>query len=67
MQDETGPNNSRLYHYGARTFDLPELKLLIDAVSSSKFISVKKSQELIEKITTLSSVFEAEKLVTRIH
>ena len=62
-----GPSNSKLYHYGTRPFDLAELKLLIDAVSSSQFISVKKSQELIEKICKLTSRYEAEKLTARIY
>jgi predicted DNA-binding transcriptional regulator YafY len=39
---------------GAREFELPELKLLVDAVQSSKFISEKKSTRLIEKLATLA-------------
>lgn len=35
---------------------LPELKLLIDAVESSKFITAKKSAELIEKLSRMSSI-----------
>lgn len=50
------------YYYDDRLFDIPELKLLIDAVSSSKFITEKKSKELIEKLTTLTSEYNAEKL-----
>ena len=38
-----------------RTFDAPELKLLIDAVESSKFITASKSKELVKKISTLAS------------
>ena len=38
-----------------RMFELPELKLLADAVQSSKFITEKKSDELIAKIGTLLS------------
>lgn len=37
------------YFIGAREFELPELKLLIDAIESSRFISEKKSNELTEK------------------
>ena len=63
-----GPSNSKLYHYGARPFDQPELKLLIDAVSSSQFIGVKQSQgDLIDKICELTSKHEAEKLVARVY
>ena len=43
------------YYLGNRLFDLPELKLLVDAVESSKFITPKKSQELVEKIGRLAS------------
>ncbi len=39
----------------ARTFNLPELKVLVDAVASSKFITKKKSDDLIGKIITLST------------
>lgn len=50
------------YFIGSRLFELPELKLLIDAVESSKFITQKKSDELVAKLTTLTSVNQAEKL-----
>ncbi|HBR31715.1 MAG TPA: WYL domain-containing protein, partial [Clostridiales bacterium] len=39
---------------GAREFELPELKLLVDAVLSSKFITEKKSRQLIEKLASLA-------------
>ena len=38
------------YYIGSREFELPELKLLVDAVQASKFISRKKSEELIRKL-----------------
>ena len=50
------------YYLAERLFDLPELKLLIDAVESSKFITAKKSQELVGKITQLSSRNKADVL-----
>ena len=50
------------YYYDDRLFDIAELKLLIDAVSSSKFITEKKSKELIQKLTTLTSEYNAERL-----
>ena len=50
------------YYFDGRLFDVTELKLLIDAVSSSKFITEKKSKELIEKLTTLTSEYNAEQL-----
>lgn len=47
---------SKVYTYsiGKRTFELPEMKLLVDAVQSSKFITHKKSAELIKKIESRS-------------
>ena len=50
------------YYFDGRLFDVAELKILIDAVSSSKFITEKKSHELIRKLTTLTSEYNAEKL-----
>ncbi|MCR4907744.1 MAG: WYL domain-containing protein [Lachnospiraceae bacterium] len=50
------------YHVGKKQFDLAELKLLVDAVQSSKFITEKKSNELIKKITGLASEYEAMQL-----
>jgi len=43
------------YYVGSRKFELPELKLLVDAVQSSKFITAKKSEELINKLKTLTN------------
>ena len=42
------------YNLYGRQFDIPELKLLIDAVESSKFITAHKSQELVEKLSRLA-------------
>jgi predicted DNA-binding transcriptional regulator YafY len=50
------------YFIGSRLFELPELKLLIDAVESSKFITEKKSEELVKKLSSLTSVNQSEKL-----
>lgn len=50
------------YYIGSREFELAELKLLVDAVWSSKFITDKKSKELIRKINSLTSKGEARKL-----
>jgi predicted DNA-binding transcriptional regulator YafY len=43
------------YFVGNRLFELPELKLLVDAVQCSKFITHRKSNELIKKIESLAS------------
>ncbi len=50
------------YYIGARDFELPELKLLVDAVQSSKFITVKKSEELIGKLMKLINEQKASEL-----
>lgn len=50
------------YRLMSRTFELPELKLLVDAVGASKFITRKKSLSLIEKLETLCSRHEAREL-----
>lgn len=62
--DKDGKSNS--YHFGSRIFELPELKMLVDAVSSSRFISAEKSEVLIRKISSLASRYEAKKLTARI-
>lgn len=50
------------YHIVNRQFELAELKLLVDSVQSAKFITVKKSNELIKKIEGLASKYEASQL-----
>ena len=50
------------YFCGSHMFELAELKLLVDAVQSSKFITKKKSEELIKKINRLTDIYSAEKL-----
>lgn len=50
------------YYVASREFELPELKLLVDAVQSSKFITQKKSNELIEKIERLTCDSQAKQL-----
>ena len=47
------------YYVGLRDFELPEIKLLIDSVQSSKFITERKTMQLIRKLAGLMSVHEA--------
>ena len=54
------------YHIVSRDFDIAELKILIDAVESAKFISKDKSQNLVGKISKLAGPFAAEKLTRNI-
>lgn len=51
----------------SRDFELPELKLLVDAIQSSKFITGKKSRDLIKKLGSLSSKYDAAKLNRQVH
>ncbi|MBO5324305.1 MAG: transcriptional regulator [Oscillospiraceae bacterium] len=46
----TKPGKNGGYYIASRNFELPELKLLIDAVQSSRYLTEKKSRELIEKL-----------------
>ena len=50
------------YYVASREFELPELKLLVDSIQSSKFITHKKTTQLIKKIETLASAHEAQLL-----
>lgn len=50
------------YYFADRKFQLPELKLLVDAVEGSKFITAKKSGELVGKIVSMASTGHAEEL-----
>ena len=50
------------YYLGAREFELPELKLLVDSVQSARFITDRKSKELIGKLEALVSRHQARQL-----
>lgn len=50
------------YYMGSREFEIAELKLLVDAVASSKFMTEKKSNDLIKKLENLASHNEAKAL-----
>lgn len=62
--DVIGEKDGRnfVYHVGKKQFEIAELKLLVDAIQSSKFITEKKSNELIKKLTGLASDYEASQL-----
>ena len=55
------------YHVGSRDFELAEVKLLIDAIQSSKFITQSKSNKLIKKIEGLTSEYEAKSLHRQVY
>lgn len=55
------------YHLVSRKFEMAELKLLVDAIQSSKFITAKKSNELIKKLESLTSNYEAKQLQRQVY
>ena len=55
------------YHVVDRPFELPELKLLVDAIQSSRFITERKSNTLIRKLEKLVSRYEAMKLQRQVY
>ena len=55
----SSPGKNGGYYIASRNFELPELKLLIDAVQSSRFLTEKKSRELIEKLCNQCSIHDA--------
>lgn len=59
--------NSAGYSLLNREFELPELKLLADAVTSSRFFTEKKAHALLEKLGTLCSGYEAEQLFRKVY
>ncbi len=67
--DIVGEQKGRSYSYyiASREFEQPELKLLVDAVQSSKFVTERKSNELIRKLESLCSKHEAKKLQRQVY
>lgn len=55
------------YYVASRDFELPELKLLVDSVQSSKFITQKKTLGLIKKIEQLASSYDAQMLQRQVY
>ena len=55
------------YYVGGRDFEVPELKLLVDSVQSSKFITEKKTLSLIKKIEGLASAYDAQLLQRQVY
>lgn len=62
---QRGPGGG--YYVASRDFELPELKLLVDAIQCSRFITEKKSAELIGKIESLASEPQARALQRQVY
>jgi len=65
IKETQGKNH--LYHVASRQFEIAELKLLVDAIQSSKFITEKKSHELIKKLESFASNYEAKQLQRQVY
>jgi predicted DNA-binding transcriptional regulator YafY len=61
------PGKGGGYFISSRDFELPELKLLVDAVQSSRLITGKKSNELIKKLSKLTSAAQAGQLNRQVY
>lgn len=55
------------YYIGSREFELPELKILVDSVQSSKFVTHKKTLELIKKLERLASIYDGQLLQRQVY
>ena len=55
------------YYVGERSFETPELKLLVDSIQSSKFITQKKTMSLIKKLEGLASEYDAQLLERQVY
>lgn len=64
---QNSSRNGGGYYLGTREFELAELKLLVDAVQSSRFITLKKSRELIKKLEDKAGQHDASKLRRQVH
>ena len=62
--DIEGFQMDRTFYYQVvnRDFQLPELKLLVDAVQASKFITEKESKELIDRLSAYASKYQASQM-----
>lgn len=60
------PSTQNRYYWIDRSFDLPEIKTLIDAVESARFIPKDKSAVLLEKLRSLTSRYNSEKLIRNV-
>lgn len=65
VQIQRGPGGG--YYIASRDFELPELKLLVDAIACARFITEKKSTELIKKVESLASEPQARALQRQVY
>lgn len=66
IEIEVVPSTQKRFSLLGRKFDIPELKTLIDATESARFITKNKSAALVEKLASLTSQFNKKKLVRNV-
>lgn len=66
VEIEVVPSTQKRFYLIGRRFDLPELKTLIDATESARFITKDKNAALVEKLASLTSQFNKNKLVRNV-
>ena len=62
MEIQEVMSSQKRYNLISREYDIAEIKLLIDAVESSKFITKKKSEELVAKLSKMAGRNQSEQL-----
>jgi predicted DNA-binding transcriptional regulator YafY len=62
VEEHIGKRKTAYYSHQDRKFEVHELRMLIDAVSSARFITAMESKKLINKIKTLTSIHLAKRL-----
>lgn len=65
--NKTKMRNRTYYSAGSRDFEIAELKFLVDAIQSSKFLTAKKTEELIKKFGSLVSNYDARILKRQVY
>ncbi len=61
------PGKCAAYHVGSREFEDVELKLLVDCIQTSNFVTQRKTQALIRKIESLTSVYRGKQLQRQVY
>jgi predicted DNA-binding transcriptional regulator YafY len=64
--NQAGPGLPKYYSHQYRLFEIHELRMLVDAVSSAKFITQKESEKIVDKIKKLTSAHLARQLENRL-
>jgi len=55
VEEKTGSNRTAYYTHQYRLFEIHELRMLIDAVTSARFLTMRGSKQLINKLRKLTS------------